>query len=415
MDFGYYNVSPSASIALRIDGAIYQVWTRATITRDLSEIAGSFTVECDDIARAIAALPPKLHPIMSPAMLKWGPSVEVLVDGELVLKGWVEDVHPLITGKSVGVSISGRDVVGDLVDCAAAPLGPVEYRNLKLEDFASKICKPFGITVRAEVDTGEPFKKISIDTGETVMSAIEKLTRKRALLVISDGVGGLILTRSGQTRAPADIRLGDNITEARGSFSSKNRFSDVYVKGQIEGAAGKRKAAANLKVSDAPLTAAPAAGDDDKPTGRESRAVSIKGHARDPEVTRYRPTVKQVRTASLLKDAQTQAEWYVNNARGASETVTYVRQGFRAAGALWRPNTMTSVSDPFNAITKDLLVAGVTLEYGAQGSTTQLRITGKEAYDKTMEGEGEKGGSKSGAKSSTKGESSDLDTEATPL
>lgn len=419
MIFGYgiagpFASAPSSSITLVVDGAPYAIWTRATITRDLSEIAGSFTVECDDIARAIAALPAKARPVFAPQKLKWGQSCSVLIDGELWLKGWLEDVRPMISGRQVGVSISGRDVTGDLVDCAAAPLGPVEYRNLKLEDFAAKICKPFGIAVTAEVDTGEPFKKISIDTGETVMSAIEKLTRKRAILVVSDGVGGLLLTRSGQTRAPANIRLGDGITEAHGSFSSKNRFSDVFVKGQIEGAAGKRKSAANLKVTDAPLAALPAAGDGDKPTGRESRGVAIQGHARDVEVTRWRPTVKQVRTASLLKDAQTQAQWYVNNARGASETVTYSRHGFRAAGQLWRTNQMTFVEDPFNDVSKDLLVAGVTLDYGATGSVTQLRVTGKEAYDKTMEGEGDKssGGSKS-SKSDDK--STDLDTEANPL
>ena len=409
----------SRSISLRVDGQDYMIWTQASITRDLSEISHSFSLQCDDVARAMAALPPKARPVMAPQMLRWGQSCEILIDGESTLVGWIVDVMPVISGRQIGVSISGYDKTGDLVDCAAAPNGPMEWHGLKIEDYARKLCKPFGISVAVEADTGEPLKKISIDTGETVMSAIEKVTRKRGLLVVSDGVGGIILTRSGTTRAPADLKLGQSITEGRGQFSSRNRFSDVYVKGQIGGAAGQRKSAP-LDVTAAPFSAVPAQdtgpSGPDAPSGKESRALAIQGHAQDKDVKRWRPTVKQVRSASLLKDAQAQAEWYVANARGASETVTYSYAGFRANGTLWRLNTLSHVSDPYQDIDKDLLIAGIVMNYGPQGSVTELRLTGKEAYDIMAESDDAAGsGSNASSGSGGKTTGTDLDTRAEPL
>ena len=349
---------------------------------------------------------------MSPQMLRWGQKCEVAIDGEMVLKGWIEDVQPAISGERIGLVIGGRDVTGDLVDCAAAPKGPVEYNDLKLKDFCAKLCKPFDIEVRAEVDTGETMD-MSIDISETVMSAIEKGARKRGLLTVSDGVGGLILTRSGETRAPGDVILGVNVLDAKARFSSAKRFSDVFVKSQKSGQGEKSSGklddeAAPLTPGTAPATKAPEVGDKDAPTGQRSREVAMQGHAKDQEVTRWRPTVKQARTSSIVKDCKTQAEWYVANARGASESVFYEVPGYRVNGELWRVNQMTHVTDAWCDFDKDLLIAGIVLTYDEKGSMTTLRITGKEAYDIMAEDDEE-------GSSGEDDESGNLDSRAEPL
>ena len=380
----------------------------------MAELAHGFHIELVDTARVEAAMPWNRHILPQPRLSIFK-KVELLIDGQLVLKGWVDAVEPEIGPTEVGLSLSGRDVTGDLVDCAAAPNGPHEFKDMKLEDFVKKLCAPFKIGVKVECDTGEPFKKMSVDAAETVVSAVEKYTRKRGLLMLSDGIGNVVLTRSGKGRAPGDIVFGQ-YTQGRGRFDGTRRFSDVYIKGQSEKAAGKERPKAALSVKRAPTATPPAdKPDDDKPTGQESRAVSMQGHAQDPDVGRWRPMVRQTRASGSKKDAQMEADWYVRNARGASSTVAYTVTDFGVRGTLWRINEMTSVRDPYEAPPeREMLIAGVVHSYSDQGSLTRLRVTGKEAYDPEPDLEKEDGGK---AKSGGGGDkqSTDIDTTAEQL
>jgi prophage tail gpP-like protein len=408
---------PTRRVVLEIDGARFTSWTEVTITRDLGEVCSSFEVATDDIARSAAALPGSRN-TPSNAVLKPFQAVKITLDGELVLKGWIDIASPEISDRSVGVRISGRDVTGDLMDCAAAPLGPVEYKAIKLEALAAKLCQPFGVTVTAEVDTGEPIRKVSIEQTETVMSVLEKYTRKRAILMVSDGVGGLILTRSGTGRAPGDLRLGVNVAYGAGTFDGSKRYSVVYVKGQAGHAGGKRKAKAALDATAEPLDAAsgaPAAdADADAATGREARAVTILGIAYDDEVGRYRPSVRTPRAASAsAEELQREAEWYVSTARGAGDSVEYDVHDWREGGTLWRANQMAHVIDAYQDIDKDLLIAGAVWRYGPRGTWTSLRVCGKEAYDLLEEADDEGGGGGGSKKKRTK--KTDVDVTAEPL
>ncbi|MER2604845.1 MAG: phage baseplate assembly protein [Siculibacillus sp.] len=407
---------PTRRVTLVVDGARYDAWTSVTITRDLGEIAGSFDLELDDLGRTSTALPAGLHGGGIP-FAKFQ-AVQILLDDEAVLVGYIDVVAPSIGAGTVGVRVTGRDKVGPAVDCAAAPFGPVEYRKIRLEALAAKLCEPFGITVRAEVDTGDPIDKVSIDTGETVMSVLEKYQRKRAVLFVSDGIGCLIITRSGKGRTPGDIRFPGNVVSSQGQFDGRHQFSPVVVKGQGEHAGGKRAKKAALDRDALPLDAPPAASADaDEATGVESRATSIMGVAWDDEVPLWRPAVKTARAKGELKDADTEAKWWVSTARGKAESCGYTLPNWRANGVLWRPNEMVPVADAYQRIDKDLLIAGVNYVYDAEGTRCEMRVCGREAYDLLPEGD-EEGGGKGGKGKGRKGKrhtSTDLDKTAEPL
>ena len=63
-----------------------------------------------------------------------------------------------------------------------------------------------------------------------------------------------------------------------------------------------------------PPTAAPAA-----PKGTASAGIVMTGHARDPEITRWRPFVKLTKTQSGMSTLQEQAEWQVRVLRGEGD------------------------------------------------------------------------------------------------
>lgn len=410
-------VEPIRSVSLAIDGQVFDQWFRVNLVHDLSELSASFELTFRDGLRSLATWP-YATPIADVSSLDWGKKVEVAIDGEPWLIGWVDDVSPEAGNGPSYVTICGRDVTGDLVDCPPDPRGKHEYRDITLTEFAEKLCKPFGIKVRAEVDVGPKFDKCVVEAGETVLSAIEKYAKQRGILITTDRVGTLLLTRSGQTRAPSGIMFPGNVTRSRASFSARERFSDYFVKGQSEKNGGRRANSAALDATADPLDSAPtqnspATSDpEDEPEGA---GALVMGHARDPEVTRWRPHISMSRTKAKTFDAQRQAEWTMRTRRGKSDKLDYPFKGFRVNGELWRANTLALVEDSFAQVNRDMLIAGTRLTYDERGVMTRLRITGPEAYDVEPEGDRRTNKKSKGAKGSSSSGSGKLDGTAHPL
>jgi prophage tail gpP-like protein len=113
------------------------------------------------------------------------------------------------------------------------------------------------------------------------------------------------------------------------------------------------------------------------------------GHARDPEITRWRPDVRLTRTQSGMSTTQEQAEWAVRVARGLGTKLTYTVLGWRAGPdkKLWRPNQVVQVVDPWSGIDKKMLISAVRYRYGAEGEITLLTLVGVTAFDRINEAE----------------------------
>jgi prophage tail gpP-like protein len=122
----------------------------------------------------------------------------------------------------------------------------------------------------------------------------------------------------------------------------------------------------------------------------EASGITIAGHAVDPEVTRYRPSVRMARTQSGSSTAQQQAEWMVRISRGESTSLSYQVLDWRANGVLWRPNTKVRVYDPYAGIDDVMLIRSVAYTIGPDGQTpatptTQIEVVGLTAFDRIDE------------------------------
>lgn len=378
--------SGAGRATLTVNGQAFANWTSLTLTRDIGDIAGKFQIEVFDAARAAAGMPasPAASPL--PAAIGRRQACAIALDGETALTGWIDGMEGEWSGTSIKTSISGRDKTGDLADCAAAPNGPAEWRGVNLLQVARQVCAPFGITVRAETDVGAPFTRLALNPHESALSLLEKAARQRGVLLVSDGVGGLVLTTGGRATAAADIRVGGNVQAARFHFDDTRRFSDLYVKGQSEKAAGRRTASGPPLGHDYLPTASPtlpAAG----ASAIESGGIQMTGHAVDQEVTRYRPGVVMTKTQSGTSTVQQQAEWRMRVARGLSTGLTYTVLDWRAgaARALWRPNTVARVWDPWAGIDDLMLIRGVCYRMAEKQITTDLQVVGITAFDRVDE------------------------------
>ncbi len=374
---------------LLLSGRPFGEVVSAEVVRDIEELSGSFRAEILDVERTWSALPGWWKPGGASARgpVTPGERAEIRLDGQTALLGWLDDVEVRLGPDSLSMALSGRDVTGDLVDCAAAADGPAEFVGLTLPEIAARICAPFGISVRSEVDPGPPFPRFGIEPGETAIGAIEKACRQRAVLATSDGVGGLVLTRGGRGAAPAPLVFGDNIQTLRASFDHSGRFSEYIVKGQ--GERPRRAAPPALDGTAAPLTtAAPAARPEPASAAGERPRVVMSGRARDAAVARHRPLVALAKTQSGGASVQEQADWMMRTARGKAERLTVGLADWRAGpqGRLWRPNERVAVDDPLSGASAELLVAGVRHRWGDGGATAELSLCGPDAFDLLDEG-----------------------------
>ncbi|MDC7787960.1 Mu P family protein [Rhodoplanes sp. TEM] len=377
-------------IALHLDGEVYDQWSAAEIGRDLGDLSGAIRLELRDPEASAATWPyaSLVEAMASPAP---GLAATVTIDDEPVLVGWVDDVDTEAGEDGCRVTIAGRDKAGDLIDCAAQPKGPSEYKGLLLDALVRKLVEPFGLAVKVEVDVGEKFDRAVIDAGETVRSAIEKWARQRAVLVVSDGVGGIVLTRSGKTRGPGDLVFPGNVIRSAGRFSWRERFSDYFVQSQAEKGQKLDRTAAPLDARAAPQ-AEPVKPD----KAAEEAGVIITGHYKDQAVGRWRPHVSPSRTTTYKAPAKTVAEWMARTAKAKSRVIEHTAKGFRGpSGGLWKPNQLVFVDDAYAGVRRDMLVRGVVYGFDDQdGETTRLALVGAQAFDLLPEGDSEqdKGG-----------------------
>ncbi len=363
-------------IAIEVAGTVWDEWTAVEIIRDLAELSGSFWLELRDSARSTAAFPFATTAWTVAQAVKPGMTATVTVDGEPVLIGYVDEVIATAAEGDAWVELIGRDKTADLVDCTAAPTGPSEHNNIDLLAIAQRLAEPFGISVRAEVDVGERFARFVVDAAEPARAAIEKAARQRAVLVTSDGVGGLVLTRGGSTRAAGALQFPGNVIESEGRYAWQERYGDYYVLGQAEKAAQLDRSAAQLDARAAPR---------DTPvevaTDAEKAGVVITGHARDEMIGRYRPIVSVARMQTTAAPAQTTADWMMRTARARAQVLKLTCKDYRAGGALWRPNQLVFVDDRYQGVYRDMLIAAVAYRWGERGATTRLTLVGPASFD----------------------------------
>jgi prophage tail gpP-like protein len=332
-------------VYLIVNGQKYGGWKEVSITLSMETLSGKFDLGLTErwpgqnVSRSINLMD----------------SCEVRIGGETVITGYVDDIAHSYDGTSHSFKVSGRDKAGDLVDCSAVQK-PGQWKNQRLEQIAGDLVAPFDrMSVQTEADTGEPFKTFALEQGESVLEAIERMSKLRGLLVISDGKGNLLITRSGTQQAQAALITGQNILKGEGRFSSKDRFSEVTVKGQTEGS-DEMKPDINTKPN---------------------------AQAKDSEVSRYRPLLMLAEGQANTQTCQKRVDWEIATRRAKGFELTYTVAGWTqgANGPLWRLNRLVRVQDSIFKVNENLLVAGLTFTLDGQGGRlTEIKLARPESF-----------------------------------
>lgn len=331
-----------SEITLLINNSSYSGWKTASVDLSIENLSGSFNLSLTD----------KWANQQQPVVIKPTDSCELYIDGQIIITGYVDIVNISLDSNNHTIQIVGRDKTADLIDCSIIN-GTGQYKNLKLEQIVTRVCEPFGIDVTADVETGDPFETFNIEQGSTALECIQKLCNARQVLAMSDGSGGVLITRAGTKEASSGLIEGSNIKAGTATYDYSLRYNKYIVKGQQQGT-------------------------------DELDVESISGNSAtvlDSGVIRYRPLVVVADGQASRQDCIQRAGWELNTRIGRSRRLSITVVGWQQEnGDLWRVNQLAFVRSKVLGVYDQLLIAGINFSMNESGQLATLTMTSPDAY-----------------------------------
>lgn len=331
----------ASKVEISVNGKIYGGWKTARVSRSIEAIAGSFALDVSE----------RWFPDGPPWPIREGDECAVLVDGKTLITGYVDIRRITYSASGHEFAITGRDKTGDLVDSSAV-LDKWEFINTTADKIISAVLVPFGIplTIAGGVTIPPARVKVAINPGQSAFDVIDEVCRESQLLPVSDGLGGLILTQAGTSRAGTELIEGKNILSCSASYSNMARFNRYIVAGShptIEG-----------YFDDSELAAA------------------ITATARDESVRVSRVLLQRPPKIVTLESAQKRADWEATTRAARAGDISVTVQGWtQGDGSLWPLNTLVRLRAPLIGIDNDMLITSVSFSMDDKaGTLTELKL-----------------------------------------
>lgn len=333
----------SADVSLLVGGKRYSGWKSVRVTRSIESLSGSFALNVSD--RWAAQDEP--WPIFEEDPCR------VEIAGTTVIDGYVDRRNPSASADSRTLSYTGRDRAGALVDCSAVMERWTNY-NVSVAEFAAKLAAPFGVSVSVQRGLKlEKVRKVVINPGDTAYEAMRRATSDAEVLIVSDGAGGIIITRHGSERA-ASLVEGQNILTCSLEYDGTDRYHRYVIVTQVAGT--------------------------DEAYGEATR---VRAEAID-EGVRRRDRVLLIRPDKgySVADARKRADWEARIRAARAETaVVAVRGWLQPSGQIWPVNAIVHLKAPRSiGVDGDMLISQVEYSLGGGGQVTQLRLVRPDAF-----------------------------------
>lgn len=355
-------------LTLVVGGKEYAEFSSANVTTRLDALTNTFGFGAT--AEDAAPLP-----------FEGGEACDVFVEGEQVLSGYIELVNPSGDEGSHKIDIQGRDRTGDLLDSTIGVFGELTG-TVALPTVIQRVMDHIGLKgVGVVVEEGVTLKPFvaaedihTPEVGQNAFEWIEKLARKRQVLLTSDANGNLVISRGMGNAVEAWVqnrvevaRNSNNVKSYSASYDTTGRFNTYQSLGQLNAAAG---------------SLAQALGGLDSLVGQGENQIFT-----DEAIREGRQMILVSESTNSSAENAERAKWEqrVREARGSvysCKVAGYLNQEFE----LWRVNTVVLVQDDFAGIQRQMLVNGVRYSLSLdEGSTTLLSFVERNAYQVQLE------------------------------
>lgn len=350
-----------------INGIQYAHWKKVSVKASLNDAARSFSLEVAESAGGAVA-------VAASKQIMVNDEVVILLGGEKVLTGYVEQRSVSYSSSDHGVQISGRSKTGDLISSSADIKGG-QFLNSDLGQISGRITQDYGIKTIIKGDIGAPFESEIITQGESGFRFLERLARSRGKALHDDENGDLVLDEIDPDQGSvASLVEGWNILSAQATMSSENQASEVKVKGQSIANDGRN--------------------------GKDS--TQGMATAKDPNVKRYKPKIIVAEGAMTKEELKQRANWEMAKSAADNIKATITVQGWFHDGGLWKPGEIYDVKSPMIPCDQPLLCESVEWLQSDDGTFTVLSLVPPNSYTpKPAGGAGAKKGTSQAASTSS--------------
>lgn len=224
--------SPNDRVSLSIGGVTHAEWLNYDIDSDLLTPADAWRFKLG----GGTPLPEVIQP---------GADCVIRIGQETVMVGVVDEVVEQIDKRGHSVSLSGRDMAGQMLDCSAPVFNELQ---VSLSRIVKAICDPLKITSwRIDAADTQTRHKVSTTPGQTAWEVVQNAAEANGLWPWFDPAGTLILGRPDVPKeASATLIMSrdnpdkNNVLNASLTRSLQDVYSEVRVLGQAAGAEGVR-------------------------------------------------------------------------------------------------------------------------------------------------------------------------------
>lgn len=340
-------------ITLSVNGAPYTSFKDITVEKSISDLTGEFSFTAVRSAGI-------------PFPFKAGDQVDIRVNSYLIISGYIDIIQVSYDSMSHDIVMRGRDITEDIVDSTIG--GDFDFSTpILLEDVIKQTLKKVGIT-NINVDSRVPnlppfnFNIVTEKTGTSIFEFIENYARQQGVLITTDNVGTLILTRAGDSQVESTLinqinGTVNNIISGNFTIDYSKRFNKYTFYAQ-----------SNLS-SNNDVTS------DD--------SSNIFNFAIDSDIRTTRTFTKIAENSSTNSELKTRAQWEANVRVAKSFVYQAVVLGDSIIenGKPWEVNTLIRVYDDFADIDETLLIDRITFNVNIdRGTTTTLSLVNKDAY-----------------------------------
>jgi prophage tail gpP-like protein len=350
-----------SDLRLVVGGRAYGGWKSMEVTRSIESISGSFNLSVSD----------RWAGQSEPWPIREEDECQIRIDGETILSGYVDKRSHSLSATARTLSYSGRDRAAILVDCSAQ-LGAGKswsFRDKDIAAVARQIGERYGIKV--SVQSGiklVPEGKCVLNPGDTAYSVLHKMATAAGVLLVSDGTGGLLITRASEERVASSLVEGENVETASVEYDSTDRFHRYVIVTQTGGEDVWLKHASG--------------GGYDVPGKPAAASTSVRAEEIDPDVLREdRVLVIRPEKSMDTATARRRVAWEARVRAARAEKVTVSVPGWREprGGKLWPVNRIVGVRIPSIGIVGDLLISQVKFSVGDKGETSTLNLVRPDA------------------------------------
>ena len=347
---------------IEIDGVQYRDFTSASSIRRLDALSNTFgfgTTSLDGL----------------PLPFRGGEACRVFADEELILTGFIELVNVDMGTEDHGIDVQGRDRTGDLLDSSMDSKADIRASSLKriIEkviahlDPTTKKANRIQVVDEANPARFDPVKDVAApEPGQNAFEFIEKLARKRQVLLTSNGDGAIVISSGSGTEVDATIQHrarddgSNNVQTFSVSYDTTGRFN-LY----------KSTSQGNLVT----LNLAGVVGNDQIVSqGANKSAI-------DEEIRKGRQWILVGESTMSSSENLKRARWERNTNRAKGKVYVATVTGFRnQTGELWGVNQIIQVNDEFAGIEAKMLVDSVTFNLTPEGRTSVLSLLDVDAY-----------------------------------